>query len=95
MSANTVHASTDRTATLDCTNYGKCIGVRSDAGPVLNVTFNGVMLYMGAATQYAAVMSELLGMVATLFTSSEGPSVAAHMSRIVKYRWVLRLSEAT
>lgn len=94
-----IHAAIKRARTrskmriLDCTNHGRYIGVCSDTGPIVNVTSNGVMLYMSAPTQYVAVMSELLGTIADLFTSGRGPSVAAHMSRVVKYRWVLRLKE--
>lgn len=80
---------------LDSVNHGKYISVRSDYGPVVNVTHNGVMLYMGSSSRYSIVMSTLLGLVSDLFTSKGGPSVAAQLRRVVKYRWVLRLSETT
>ena len=81
--------------TLDCVNYGKYISVRSESGPMVNLTPNGVVLYMGSPTQYPVVMSKLLGAVTELFTSNEGTSVAGQMRKVVKYRWVLKLSETT
>ena len=79
--------------TLDCVNYGKYISVSSESGPVVNLTPNGVVLYMGSPTQYPVVMSKLLRAVTELFTSGQGTSVAGQMRKLVKYRWVLKLSE--
>ena len=79
--------------TLDCVNYGKYISVSSESGPVVNLTPNGVVLYMGSPTQYPVVMSKLLRAVTELFTSSQGTSVAGQLRKLVKYRWVLKLSD--
>lgn len=86
---------TTPTRTLRSINHGKYIGVQSDAGPLVNVTTNGIVLYMGAPGRYADVMEKLLSVIRDLFTSREGPSVAAHMSRVAKYQWVLKLRDTT
>lgn len=67
--------------------------MRSDAGPVINVTISGVVLYIRSPTAYPRVMGQLVRDIESVFCGTRGPLATSEMSRIVKYAWVLRVKD--